>query len=290
MNNVRQINYWTIGGFEGEKPVAQALAEAKKMGFDGVELAFGAGVFGVDVTETECRAIRKTARDLGMRIDTLATGNYWQTSLSHPRASVRKKAVAFTNKYLQVAKWVGARTVLVVPGAVAVPWDTTQPIVPYRTAWRLSTASIRQCLPTARKLRVTMALENVWNWFLADPIAMKVFVDRFESKRVAVYFDVANCLINGCPEHWIEILGKRIAAVHFKNFSRDDCGGRLHGFGDDLTEGDVNWKAVIKALRQVKYTGPITAEMIPFSRLPDLVLPDMALARDTARKMKALLR
>ena len=289
MKNVWQINYWTIGGFDGAKPIAKALAEAKKLGFPGVELAFGAGELAPGVTQAQCKAIRKTARDLGMKIESLSSGAYWGQSLSDPRASVRKKAVAFTKEYLQVAKWLGAKVVLVVPGAVAVPWDPSQPVVPYQTAWKLATASIRECLPTAKKVGVTIALENVWNWFLADPFAMKLFVDQFKTKRLGVYFDVANCLINGYPEHWIEILGKRIAGVHFKNFSRDDCGGTLHGFGDDLLKGDVDWKAVLKALKKIKYAGPITAEMIPFSRLPDLVLPDMKLARDTAKKMKKLM-
>ena len=31
-HNIRQINYWTLGGFEGKKPVAQALEEAAAMG------------------------------------------------------------------------------------------------------------------------------------------------------------------------------------------------------------------------------------------------------------------
>ena len=77
--------------------------------------------------------------------------------------------------------------------------------------------------------------------------------------------------------------------MHFKNFSRQDCGGALHGFGDDLLKGDVNWKAVLAAFAKIKYKGPITAEMIPFSRLPNLVLPDMILARDTAAKLKQIL-
>jgi hexulose-6-phosphate isomerase len=106
---------------------------------------------------------------------------------------------------------------------------------------------------------------------------------------VKCYFDVANCLINGYPEHWIEILGNRIGAVHFKNFSRNDCAGTLHGFGDDLLKGDINWANVVSALKKIGYKGPITAEMIPFSRLPDLVLPDMELARDTAVKMRKIL-
>ncbi len=289
MKNVRQINYWTIGGFEGEKPIPQALAEARRMGFEGLEPTFGAGCLHARISQADCKAIRRQARELGMPIRTLATGNYWTQSLSDPRAAVRKRAVAFTKEYLQVAKWLGAKVVLVIPGAVAVPWDPSQPIVPYQTTWRHATASIRQCLSAARKLGVTMALENVWNWFLADPIAMKAFVDQFNSRYVGVYFDVGNCIINGYPEHWIEILGKRIAAVHFKNFSREDCAGGLHGFGDDLLKGDVDWKAVVKALRKVGYSEPITAEMIPFSRLPNLVLPDMKLARETARKMKRIL-
>jgi len=289
VKNVAQLNYWTVGGFDNAKPIPKALAEVKKMGLDGLELAFGAGCFDTGTTEAQCKAIRKTARDLGMKIDSLASGAYWDLSLSSPKASVRKKAVAFTKKYLQAAKWVGAKVVLVVPGAVAVPWDPSQPVVPYATVWKNATESVRALLPTAKKLGVTIGLENVWNWFLADPIAMKTFIDQFKSSRVGSYLDVGNMLINGYPEHWIEILGKRVKAVHFKNFTRQDCGGVLHGFGDDLAKGDVDFNAVLKALARINYTGPITAEMIPFCRLPDMVLPDMKLARLTARRMKEIL-
>jgi len=288
MNNIRQINYWTLGGFDGKKPVAQALEEAAAMGLGGLELCFGAGEFGRGITEAQCRAIRAKAAGLKLRIETLATGFYWDHPLSSPDAAQRRLAVDFTKEYLRVAAWVGARVVLVVPGAVAVPWNPAQPVVPYAAAWKNATASLRVCLKEAEKQKVTIALENVWNWFLTDPMAMKAFVDQFKSRRVGVYFDVGNCLINGYPEHWIEILGRRIAAVHFKNFTRQDCGGLLHGFGDDLLKGDVNWKAVLAALAKIKYKGPLTAEMIPFSRLPDLVLPDMALARDTAAKLKQI--
>ncbi len=64
----------------------------------------------------------------------------------------------------------------------------------------------------------------------------------------------------------------------------------MHGFGDDLLKGDLDWSAVLKSLRRIKYRGPITAEMLPFSRLPNLVLPDMALARKTAGQLRKLLK
>lgn len=288
MKNTLQLNYWTIGGFDGAKDPETALKEAKEMGYDGLELTFGAGQFAQGVGEKRCAAIRKTADALGMAIKTVASGNYWSVSLTSPDAEERRKAVAFAKEQLQVAKWVGAETILVVPGAVAVPWDPSRPVVPYEQVWELATASIKECAATAESLGVNLGVENVWNWFLADPVAMRSFVDQFGSERIGVYFDVANCLINGYPEHWITLLGARIKAIHIKNFSRSDCGGGIHGFGDDLEKGDVNFPAVRAALKTIHYAGPLTAEMIPFSRLPDLVLPDMELARATAPKMKKL--
>lgn len=285
MKNVLQINYWTVGGFDGTKPVEQALKEVKAMGLDGMELTFGAGEFAPGISRSRCNEIRRFTESIGVKIATCASGNYWNLSLASTSAATRKKAVNFTKDYIQASGWVGAKACLIIPGAVFVSWDEKQPVIPYAKVWELSTASIKSLLPVASKAGVTMAMENVWNGFLADPIAMKTFVDQFKSRYVGVYFDIANCLINGFPEHWIEILGRRIAAVHIKNFKRQDCAGGLHGFGDNLLEGDINFKAVIKALKKAGYKGPLTAEMIPFSRLPNLVLPDMALARDTAKKI-----
>ena len=114
---------------------------------------------------------------------------------------------------------------------------------------------------------------------------MKIYVDSFGSSRIGSYFDMGNVLINGYPEHWIEILGSRIKAVHAKNFKRSDAAGGIHGFGDDLEAGDINFSAVKEALKKYAPGIPVTAEMIPFCRLPDLILPDMELARDTAKKL-----
>ena len=290
MANVLQINYWTVGGFEGNKDPEKALREAKAIGYDGLELTFGAGHLAPGVAKARCLRIRNVAAALGMRIETMASGNFWGQSFGSPSAAVRAKAVAFTKEYLQVANWLGAKTVLVIPGAVAVPWDPSKPVVPYADVWKNATACIRKLLPVAARLKVAIGLENVWNWFLADPVAMRTFIDQFRSPWVGSYFDIANVLINGYPEHWISILGRRIKAVHFKNFAREDCGGKLHGFGDDLLKGAADWKAVMSGLRKIDYKGPITAEMIPFSRLPKLVLPDMKLARDTARKLRRIAR
>jgi hexulose-6-phosphate isomerase len=172
---------------------------------------------------------------------------------------------------------------------VDVAWEPDRPVVPYQQVWDLSTDSLRELVPLAEELGVTIALENVWNKFLLSPVEMRSYVDQFGSDRIGVYFDTGNCLVNGYPEHWIDVLGKRIKAVHVKNFQRDMAGGTLAGFGDDLLSGDLNVEAVKAAVnRNGLESLTYTAEMIPFCRLPDMVLPDAELAEDTAQKLKTL--
>lgn len=276
MQNTRQIVYWTIGGMGGELPIEEALEKARKMGFDGLEPTFGDTELKPGVSEKRCKEIRQAAKSLGVKMESLATGTYWACSLSDPRASVRKKAVDFTKEYLRVARWLSVKVVLVVPGAVGIAFEPDARVVPYADVWNLSSDSLRKCLPTAKRLGVTIAIENVWNYFLTDPMAMNAFIDQFKTDRVGAYFDCGNCVINGYPQHWIDILGKRIKAVHVKAFTRENGGGTLANFGKSLKNSSIDWKAVVKALKAIKYTGPLTAEMLP---------PDDKVAERTATQM-----
>jgi len=281
--------YWVLGGFDGEKSAFSAIDDAASMGLDGIELTFG-DCLKEDITEEECRDIATYAAEKGLGLRSLAAGFYWSCSLGSDDEAERERSVEFTHKYIKVASCLGVDRILLIPGAVDVGWDQSQPVTSYKNVWENSSASIRKLLPAAEQYNVTLCLENVWNKFLLSPIEFRMYLEQFKSSYVGIYFDVGNALLNGYPEHWIDILGDYVKAVHFKNFSRDDSGGLLHGFGDDLLKGDVNFPAVIRQLDAIGYEGPVTAEMIPFSRLPDLVLPDMLLARKTADALISLLK
>ena len=102
--------------------------------------------------------------------------------------------------------------------------------------------------------------------------------DKIDSEYVGSYFDVGNVLFNGYPEHWIKILANRIKKVHFKDY-RIAAGG-LHGFVD-LLAGDVNYPAVIDALKSVGYDGYVTAEMIPaYTHYPETIIYNTSNAMD----------
>lgn len=42
----------------------------------------------------------------------------------------------------------------------------------------------------------------------------------------------------------------------------DETSAKCQGFAD-LLEGDVNWPAVMSAIAEIGYSGPVAAEMIP---------------------------
>jgi len=283
----KALNYWVYGGFDGQKTPYEFIDYAAAKGLSGVELTVG-DALKIDVSEAECRKIAAYAKSKHVGLRSLATGAYWGFSLGTDDETERQKALEFSRKYLQIGSWLGVECVLMVPAATRVAWEPSRPIVSYKTAWEKSQKSLKELLPLAEKLKVAMALENVWNRFLLSPMEWKLYLDCFKSPWLGIYFDLGNCCYIGRPEDYIEILGSHIKAIHFKNFVETDCAGGLHGFGDDLLKGEVKFDSVKAALAKIGYTGPCTVEMIPFSRLPDLVLPDQVLADKVVAQLLSL--
>ena len=283
----KAVNYWVFGGFDGQKTPYEFIDWAAEKGLDGVELTVG-DILAVDISEAECKKIADYAKSRNIGLKPLASGAGWGCYLGAADASERAEAISFTEKYLQIAAWIGAETILVVPGATRVAWDDSRPVLSYKQVWENALDSVKKLVPVAEKLNVNIALENVWNRFLISPMEWKFFLDAVGSSRVGIYFDAGNACLVGRPQDFPEILGSYIKAVHLKNFEESDCAGGLHGFGDDLLKGVVDFGALFAELDKIGYKGPFTAEMIPFSRLPDLVLPDRELADKTAEKLLSL--
>ena len=283
----KALNYWVFGGFDGQKTPYEFIDWATEQGLDGVELTIGECLKD-DITKEECEKIAAYAKSKNIGLRSLASGSGWGCGLGTGDEKERAAAVENVKRYLTIASWIGAESVLIVPGATRVAWDPSRPVVSYKTTWEISTESVKKLLPIAEKYDVNLALENVWNRFLISPMEWLFFLKQFDSPKIGMYFDVGNVCLYGRPQDYPEILGSYIKAVHIKNFEETDCGGGLHGFGDDLMKGEVDFKATFDALKAANYNGPFTAEMIPFSRLPDLVLPDLPLAEKVVAQMKEL--
>lgn len=218
---------------------------AKEAGFDGVEV----------MSHMNRDEVLKARDTTGLVIPSVCGANHWKFLLSDPDPAIRAQGVDSLKVSLEDASAYGADTVLIVPGRVS-------DVMSYDDCWNRSVAELKKAIPLAEKLKVKIGLENVWNNFLISPMEAVSFVDQFKSPYVGFYFDCGNILVYGWPEQWIKILGKRVAKVHIKEFSRKiaDKQGKGAGFGVKLLEGDVNWSAVMSALDNTGYNGWTTIE------------------------------
>jgi hexulose-6-phosphate isomerase len=250
------------GGLEAQRPIADAMQEAKQLGFDAIELAVASkGVLTHDATQVQCEEIVATAHKIGIEISGFASGENWTCSPTSNDPDVRERSIEFNRKALQIAKWLGTDAYLYVPGAVDVFFLPEADVIAYDVCHQRACEVIRQILPTAEETGVKLCIENVWNKFLLSPLEMRDFIDGFDSDVIGAYFDVGNVLLTGYPEHWIRILGHRIKRVHVKDYKLSV--GTVEGFVD-LLEGDVDFQAVKTALTDIGYNGYVTAEMLPF--------------------------
>lgn len=257
------INYWAFtpeADGSPKNPLA-AMQYAKELGYDSFELTFEPqGLISLATTQKDAENVRKHAEMIGIALDTLASGLAWGTSPTHPDPAVRDRAVQNTVKMLEVASWLGAKTILYLPGMVSAVFIPDYAPQRYDLVELRAKEAIQRVLPTAEKLGVKIGIENVWNRFLLSPAEMKAFIDSFQSPFVGSYFDVGNVMLYGHPEHWIEMLDQRIFAVHLKDFRVNV--GNLDGFVD-LLSGDVNYPHVMQTFKAIGYNGTFTAEIVP---------------------------
>ena len=235
----------TLGGQARNLSVLARFEMLKKAGFQGVEVS-GA------MDNKEVLAARDAT---GLEIPSVVCHTHWAKPLTHPSANERQVGLDGLLLSLRDAKAYGAKSVLLVPGVV-------NKDVSYADAYTRSVAEIRKAIPLAEQLGVVIAIENVWNAFLLSPLEAAAYVDQFKSPMVQWHFDVGNIVNTGWPHHWIQTLGKRIAAVHVKEFSRklrDEKGPRA-GFQAELLTADSDWPAVMAALDAIPYQGWIIAE------------------------------
>ena len=237
-----------LGMISGNQSIADKFKLAKETGFDGLEVS--------SPSDLSVDEILKARDATGLEIASVMNSAHWSSPLSDPNPEVRARGVEGLKTALRDAKKLGCTSVLLVPAVV-------KKEVSYADAYTRSQAEIRKVVPLAEELGVTIAIENVWNQFLLSPLEAARYVDEFNSPRVGWHFDVGNIVNYGWPEQWIRILGKRIAKVHVKEFSRSkrDKEGLWKGFEVELLAGDCDWPAVMKALDGIGYQGWLIAEI-----------------------------
>ncbi len=235
----------------GESYLALAR-EAKAAGFDLIEVATRMdGELNLFSHERDFLRFREALSDIGIGMRSTNSGIFGKHPLTAKDPAARKEAMELVRRQLHAAAALGCDTTLVTIGAVTPDMD-------YESAYAFALETLTALADEAAACGVSIGVENVWNKFLLSPLEMRALLDQIASDFVGAYFDIGNVVLCGYPEQWIKILGERIKKVHFKDFRRDV--GTLAGFTRLMT-GDVDYHAVIKALRGIGYDDAAVTEI-----------------------------
>ncbi len=227
---IRKSLKWSMVKQAAGMPLEDAFHRLLKCGFQGVEVSI----------ETVKDAAQWTAasQSTGLIIDGTVGGR-----LPHLKRG------------LELTKALGGESILVV-----VEYDVQRSLT---AQWQEAVAQLRDHAAEAQNLGIKILIENVWNTFLISAFDMARFVDEVGSPSVQVHFDIGNMVRWGVPEHWAEVLGRRIQKLDVKEYDLDIAmkQGLRKGFDVPLGEGSINWPGVRNELKKIAYQGWAAAEV-----------------------------
>jgi len=269
----KSINLWAFP-YPERMSLEECLRLAKRAGFDGIELNYDLdNDLSPKASAKELAAIRTMADRIGIEISGLCSFLFWPYPLSSNDPAKRARGLELAGKIGEAAHHMGVENVLVVPGAVHIPWRTDHEPVPNDVCDRRAREAIGKLAIQAEKLKVSLNIENIFfNGYLMTPMEMNAFVDSLGSPNVQVHFDTGNISMFQHAEHWVPILGKRIKNIHFKEFTKKGTDYSLETFRP-LLDGTTNWPAVMESLEKNDYRGYVTFEYFhPYIHYPEALI------------------
>jgi sugar phosphate isomerase/epimerase len=221
---------WTIG----KRCDPAALALAKKIGLDGVQVDFGGGpakdppLFDAQLQSRYAEEVKAQ----GVRIASLAMGVLNEVAYkSDPRAE------KWVDQAIDVARAMRQRIILLA-------FFSKGDLKDDRAGTSAVVSKLKNIASKAEKARVTLAVES---WLSAEE--HMALLDRIGSPAVQVYYDVANSHEKGYDIYKeIRTLGKRICQFHAKDNEA------LYG------QGAIDFKRVREAMDEIGYRGWLVME------------------------------
>ncbi|MDD3572288.1 MAG: sugar phosphate isomerase/epimerase [Eubacteriales bacterium] len=265
--------------FGQDADLLEAARQAAGAGYDGVELVLSeSGSLNMKTSDADVLSLRHEIESLGLSICAVGAWNLWENNLAGEDLKAASHAQDIIRRQIDLAALLGADTVLVVPGWVGT--NFAPGIVPYDMAYNNAQERLSRLAPCAQAAGVSIGVENVWNKFLLSPLEFRRFLDEINNPFVGAYFDVGNIIYIGFPDQWIRILGeKHIKKIHFCDARESQAG---LGMFVDLMAGDVDYTAVMKALRDIGYDDWVTVEFLPnYRNFPYQSIINARLSLDT---------
>lgn len=250
------ISNWIYATEDLEKSL-QRLAKYK---YDAVELEGEP-----DKEKYEPKKVKKMLQQYRLKVSSIAGMYLWKEEIKRDLASsdkkIREQTIAYLIKCIDYAQLMGAKLVIVVPAAVS----KTAPSLSKKEDWKNSVKAVQEVAKYAEKKDILLAIEpiNRYETYLVNSIQDALYYAReVNSSHVKIMADTFHMNIEerDIPEA-IRIAGNNLINVHIADSNRCSVG-----------RGHINFKALIKALKEINYQYALTLEPLPPVSDPYLAL------------------
>src|SRR5258705_5546968 len=243
-------------------PLIEALHGIKRAGFAGVEiLADPAHAYPDQIDATLTSGVKRELETLDLAVSNIncnCSFGYWkdappepyfEPSLISPNPKHRADRTRLILKTLQFAKDVGAANISITSGRCLGG-------MPPKPAARQFAESIKPILDAADKLGVNVGIECEPGLFLEYVAELRHWIDTLKHPRFGANLDIGHSQVIGesIPEV-VKVLEGRIWNLHV-----EDIPGRKH-YHMIPGEGTLDWGALRKALRAIRYDRFLTVEL-----------------------------
>jgi sugar phosphate isomerase/epimerase len=248
--------------YQGWK-LEDTFKHAAGLGYDGIEIApftLADSVSGIPVAE------RKRIRELAARYDLAIVGLHWLLVkpeglyLNHPEAGIRSRTAKYFVELVDCCADLGG-TVMVVGSPKQ---RNVLPGVSRQQAWDWTAATFRDAVKRAEDRAVMICFEPLspaeTNFINTAAEAIE-FVRLFNSLAFKIILDVKAMCSEVTPIPQII----RESWPHFAHFHANDKNLKGPGFGD------VDFKPIAAALREVGYQGYVSVEVFKFEDGPEVI-------------------
>ena len=241
------ISNWIYATEDLEKSL-QRLAKYK---YDAVELEGEP-----DKEKYEPKKVKKMLQQYGLEVSSIAGMYLWKEEIKRDLASsdkkIREQTIMYLFKCIDYAQLMGAKLVIVVPAAVS----KLAPSLSKKEDWKNSIKAVQEVAKYAEKKDILLAIEpiNRYETYLVNSVQDALSYSReVDSSHVKIMADTFHMNIEerDIPEA-IRIAGNNLINVHIADSNRCSVG-----------RGHINFKALIKALKEINYQYALTLEPLP---------------------------
>jgi len=250
------ISNWIYATEDLEKSL-QRLAKYK---YDAVELEGEP-----DKEKYEPKKVKKMLQQYGLKVSSIAGMYLWEEEIKRDLASsdkkIREQTIIYLFKCIDYAQLMGAKLVIIVPAAVS----KLTPSLSKKEDWKNSVKAVQEVAKYAEKKDILLAIEpiNRYETYLVNSIQDALcYACEVNSSHVKIMADTFHMNIEERDiQEAIRIAGNNLINVHIADSNRCSVG-----------RGHINFKALIKALKEINYQYALTLEPLPPVSDPYLAL------------------